>query len=418
MVRITNWIEIPIWSCYETMTTSRNFVASERLTALSRRTTTAMAIAAGLAVANVYVAHPLLDLIGKSLAFHPAEIGFAITLAQIGYAIGLIFLVPLTDVMDRRRLILGQTTLSAAALVAVACAPTPGVLLASLSVVGGLAVTVQTLVAYAGALAPPQERGIVVGKVTSGIVVGILAARAISGCVGDLLGWRAVYLLAAAASAIAALALSWMLPTDGRQSGQKRYGEVLRSLPRLFLGDRTLRLRATFAFIIFAAFSIFWTALVLPLTAPSSGLSHTQVGLFGLVGIAGAISARSAGRLTDLGHARLVTGASLLLLCFSWGVIAMLPLSLWWLAAGIVLLDLAVQAVHVTSQTLIVDRHPDSAGRAIAGYMVLYSLGSATGAAIAPLMYSLWGWGGVCVAGGVISAAGFLLWIASGRFEH
>ncbi|MFC0202903.1 MFS transporter [Novosphingobium soli] len=377
-----------------------------------------MAIAAGLAVANVYVAHPLLDLIGKSLAFHPAEIGFAVTLAQIGYAIGLIFLVPLTDIMDRRRLIVGQTVLSAVALVAVAYAPTKAVLLVSLAMVGALAVTVQTLVAYAGALAAPQERGIVVGKVTSGVVVGILAARAVSGSVGDLLGWRAVYLLAAAASAMAALALRWMLPPDGRQAGRQRYGKVLRSLPRLFAGDRAVRLRAAFAFVIFAAFSTFWTALVLPLTAPGSGLSHTEVGLFGLVGMAGAIGARSAGRLTDLGHARRVTGASLLLLCCSWGIIAMLPLSLWWLAAGIMLLDLAVQAVHVTSQTLIVDRHPDAAGRAIAGYMVLYSLGSATGAAIAPFMYSLWRWSGVCGAGGVISAAGFLLWIASGRFQQ
>jgi len=377
-----------------------------------------MAFAAGLAVANVYIAHPLLDLIGKSLDFRPAEIGLAVTLAQIGYAIGLIFLVPLTDIMDRRRLILGQSGLSVVALVAVACAPTPAVLLASLSMVGALAVTVQTLVAYAGALAPPQERGIVLGKVTSGVVVGILAARVISGSVGDLLGWRAVYLLAAAASAIAALALNWMLPPDDRQSGKHRYGEVLRSLPRLFVGDHTLRLRAAFAFFIFAAFSTFWTALVLPLTAPGSGLSHTQVGLFGLVGIAGAIGARGAGRLTDLGHARRVTGASLLLLCFAWGIIAMLPLSLWWLVAGIVLLDLAVQAVHVTSQTLIVDRHPDAAGRAIAAYMVLYSLGSATGAAIAPLMYSLWGWAGVCMAGGVISVTGLLVWTAKGRFQE
>ncbi len=400
------------------MTTSEILGASEKLPPLSERTTTAMAIAAGLAVANVYIAHPLLDLIGKSLAFHPAEIGFAVTLAQIGYATGLIFLVPLTDIMDRRRLILGQTALSATALFAVACAPTKAVLLASIAMVGALAVTVQALVAYAGALAPPQERGIVVGKVTSGVVLGILAARVISGSVGDLLGWRAVYLLAAAASASVALALSWMLPPDSRKPGRQRYGEVLRSLPLLFACDRALRFRAAFAFVIFTAFSIFWTALVLPLTAPGSGLSHAQVGLFGLVGVAGAISARSAGRLTDLGHARRVTGASLLLLCFSWGIIAMLPLSLWWLAAGIVLLDLAVQAVHVASQTLIVDRHPDAAGRAIAGYMVLYSLGSATGAAIAPFMYSLWGWGGVCAGGGVISAAGFLLWIASGRFQH
>lgn len=400
------------------MTTAGTLTGAERLPTLASGTTTAMAIAAGLAVANVYIAHPLLDLISKSLAFDPAKIGFAVTLAQMGYAAGLILLVPLCDLIDRRRLIVGQSALSAAALVAVACAPAAVLLLASLAMVGALAVTVQTLVAYAGAVAPPQERGIVVGKITSGVVVGILAARVISGSVGDLLGWRAVYLLAAAASAILALALGRMLPQDARQPGSRRYGEILRSVPRLFVGDRILQLRAAFAFVIFAAFSMLWTALVLPLTAPGLGLSHTQVGLFGLVGIAGAIGARGAGRLADLGHARNVTGASLLLLCLSWGIIALLPLSLWWLAAGIVLLDLAVQAVHVTSQTLIVDRHSDAAGRALAGYMVLYSLGSATGAAIAPFMYSFWGWNGVCGVGGVISAAGFTLWILSGRFQH
>lgn len=380
---------------------------------LTDRATTIMAIAAGLAVANVYAVQPLLDVIGDSLAMHPADLGLAVTLTQLGYAVGLILLVPLSDLVDRRWLIIGQTGLSVLALAAVALSGSPMAFLMALAAVGALAVTVQTLVAFAGALAPPDRRGAAVGKVTGGIVIGILAARIVSGSVSDLLGWRAVYMISAVMCLGATLVLSRALPRDHKRQAKHNYGAILRSLPSLFLRDRVLRLRAAFAFIIFAAFSTFWTALVLPLTAAPFELSHTQVGLFGVVGIAGALGARRAGRLVDRGLEQQVTGAALLLLCLSWALIAMLPLSLWWVAGGIVALDLAVQAVHVTNQTLIVDRHPDAAGRVIAGYMTFYSLGSATGAAVSTYAYSALGWSGVCLTGIGLSIAGLALWVTT-----
>lgn len=377
---------------------------------LAATTATIMSIAAGLAVANVYLVHPLIDLMGASLSMTAASLGLAVTLTQTGYAIGLIFFVPMGDVMDRRRLIVAQTGLSALALAGVAVSGSQMLFLMTLATVGALAVTVQSLVAFAGALAPPDRRGAVVGKVTGGIIIGILAARAVSGSLSDWLGWRAVYGTAAALSLAAALLLSAALPRDPRRLPCGNYRAILRSLPVLLRRDRVLQFRAALAFIIFAAFSTFWTPLVLALTAPPFQLSHSHIGLFGLVGIAGAIGARGAGRLVDRGQAHGVTGAALVLLCLSWGFITLLPRSLGWLAAGILLLDLAVQAVHVTNQTLIVGRHPDAAGRIIAGYMVFYSAGSAAGAAVSTYVYSIWGWAGVCLTGFCISLAGLTLW--------
>jgi predicted MFS family arabinose efflux permease len=370
-----------------------------------------MAVSAGLAVANVYAVQPLLDLIGASFSMKVASLGQAVTLTQMGYAIGLILLVPLGDLLDRRRLIIGQTGLSALVLAGVAVSGSPTLFLMTLAAAGVLAVTVQTLVAFAGALASPDQRGAVVGKVTGGVVIGILAARVVSGSLGDLIGWRAIYVISAGLCLASALTLSVALPQDPGRSTNRSYGAILQSLPTLLLRDTVLQFRAALACVIFAAFSVFWTPLVFALTAEPFQLSHTQIGLFGLIGIAGTIGARGAGRLVDRGRERWVTGTALALLCLSWAFIMLLPRSLWWLAVGIVLLDLAVQAVHVTNQTLIVGRQPDAAGHIIAGYMVFYSVGSAAGGAASTYVYSLWGWNGVCLTGFCISIAGLALWI-------
>ncbi len=379
---------------------------------LSPGATTVFAVASGVSVGNVYAAQPLLDAIGKSFSIEAASLGSIVTLTQLGYALGLIFIVPLGDVVDRRRLIMGQIGLSALALLVVATARNEAVLLAGLFVVGLLAVVVQTLVAFAASLAAPHLQGAVVGKVTSGVVIGILGARFIAGALTDLAGWRAFYLVSAMALGAMLLVLRRSLPLDVPRSPAD-YPAILRSLPQLFLGDRTLLLRALFALFIFAAFSVFWTSLVLPLGAPPNALSHGQIGLFGLVGIAGALAARGAGRLADRGMAEWVTGGALMLLSLSWALIAMLPLAIVGLVIGVVVLDLAVQAVHVTNQAIIVARHPRAQGRVIAGYMVFYSLGSALGAFGSTRVYSMAGWEGVCLLGGGISVLALMLWAAT-----
>jgi predicted MFS family arabinose efflux permease len=377
---------------------------------LSPATTWLFAVAAGLSVANIYYAQPLLDIMARDLGIAPAVVGLVVTLTQLGYALGLIFVVPLGDLVDRRRLIVGQTLLSVAALGVVAVAGTAAVLFVGMIATGLLAVVVQVLVAFAASLAAPARRGKAVGTVTSGVVIGILGARFLAGSLADLAGWRAVYLTSAVLTLIVAGLLLKALPRRLPPASSESYGAALRSIPMLFLHDRVLLLRGVLALLIFAAFSTFWTALVLPLSGPAFAYSHTQIGLFGLVGMAGALAASGAGRLADRGLAQWTTGLSLALLTASWGLIALLSRSVLFLVAGVILLDLAVQAVHVTNQSIILARYPQASSRLVGGYMVFYSAGSAVGAVGATVLYAHAGWTGVCALGAAFSAVALLAW--------
>ncbi|HWN32586.1 MAG TPA: MFS transporter, partial [Pseudonocardia sp.] len=316
-------------------------------------------------------------------------------------------------------------------------------LLAGMAAVGLLAVVTQALVAYAATLAGPARRGRVVGLVTSGVVVGILCARAVSGALADLAGWRAVYFAAAAlalafglaahrvlprpaptvsapvASVMAGLAPAASVPTPsapgdlGPPGRALPYRRLLGSVLVLFRREPVFRARAVLALLVFGAFSTLWSSLALPLSAPPLALSHTAIGAFGLVGVAGAVAAVPAGRLNDRGLAGWTTGVALVLLTGSWAAIALTPRSLWALAAGAVLLDLAVQAVHVTNQSLIFELQPAAGSRLIGGYMIFYSVGSGAGAIGSTAVYAFAGWLGVCALGGTLSALALLWWAAT-----
>ncbi|MCB8822828.1 MFS transporter [Microvirga rosea] len=376
-----------------------------------RATTLLFAVAAGLSVANIYYAQPLLDAMAQDLGIAPAATGLVVTLTQVGYALGLVFIVPLGDLVDRRRLIVGQASLSALALILVATAATASIVFAGMAVIGLLAVVVQVLVAFAATLATPSGRGKAVGTVTSGVVIGILGARFAAGVLADLGGWRAVYLTSAVLTLCMAGLLLRVLPRGLPPASRESYGIALRSSPTLFLRDRVLLVRGLLALLIFAAFSTFWTALVLPLSQEPFSYSHAQIGLFGLVGIAGALAASGAGRLADRGLGQWTTGLSLTLLAASWGLIAFLPRSVPFLLAGVILLDLAVQAVHVTNQSIILARYPNASSRLVGGYMVFYSVGSAIGAIGATMTYDQAGWNGVCGLGAVFSAVALFIWV-------
>lgn len=380
---------------------------------LSRTTTLIFAIAAGLSVANIYFAQPLLDPIAKDFGISAATIGVVVTLTQVGYGLGLIFIVPLGDLVDRRRLVVAQGVLSIVALLAVATATTEAVLFVSLAAMGMLAVAVQVLVAFAAALAAPAERGKVVGSVTSGVVIGILAARIVAGGLADLGGWRTVYIASAALTAVMVGLLMRVLPRKVAPASTDSYAATLRSVPALFLRDRVLLVRGVLALLMFATFSAFWTAIALPLSAEPFSYSSTQIGLLGLVGLAGATAAMGAGRLADRGFAQATTGSALALALLSWAVIACLPWSIPLLLAGVVVLDLAVQAVHVTNQSVIFARHPEARSRLVGGYMVFYSAGSAIGAIAATTAYAAAGWDGVCMLGAAFSAAALLVWVST-----
>ena len=368
------------------------------------------AVACGLAVGNVYYAQPLLDAMAEAFNMDPATIGIVVTLTQVGYGVGLLLLVPLGDLLNRRRLIVTQTLLSALALLMIAFAQGRTGLLIGMALTGLLAVVTQVLVAYAATLAIPAQRGRVVGVITSGIVVGILLARAVAGGMADLAGWRSIYLLSAGLTLLMALLLFRVLPKQEVTQPSQSYTALIGSVFTLFREEPVLRQRAILAFLTFASAMVLWTPMVLPLSAPPLSLSHTQIGLFGLAGAAGALGAARAGHWADRGRGQWTSGLSLLLMLASWLPIAFTPSSLWALLLGVITLDLGLQAVHVTSQSMIYSVRPQAQSRLTAGYMLFYSTGSALGSISSTAMYAWGGWVGVCLLGAGINAVALSYW--------
>ncbi|MBX8468249.1 MULTISPECIES: MFS transporter [unclassified Pseudomonas] len=368
------------------------------------------AIACGLAVGNVYYAQPLLDAMADAFGLSPGSIGIVMTLTQVGYGLGLLLLVPLGDLLNRRRLIVTQTLLSAAALLMIALASNSAWLLIGVTLTGLLAVVTQVLVAYAATLAVPAQRGKVVGVITSGIVVGILLARTVAGGMADLAGWRSIYLLSAGLTLVMAALLFRVLPKNEDARPTTRYVALIASVFSLFREEPVLRQRTILALLTFASAMVLWTPMVLPLAAPPLSLSHSEIGLFGLAGAAGALAAARAGHLADRGWGQWVSGLSLLLMLGSWLPIALTHLSLWALLLGVITLDLGLQAVHVTSQSMIYSVRPEAQSRLTAGYMLFYSIGSALGSIASTTMYACAGWPGVCWLGAAINMVALLYW--------
>jgi len=397
--------------CNETDSSSSTAISNTKeSSSITRAVTLLFAAACGISVANIYFAQPLLDQLSEAFGINHSTIGIIITITQIFYGLGLLLLVPLGDLLNQRRLIIGQMLLSTMALVIVGTAFSSIVLFAGMALVGLLAVVTQTLVAFAATMASSAERGKVVGIVTSGIVIGILLARTFAGILTDLAGWRSVYLVSAVIMLLMVCMFAKVLPHAEREVKSLSYIRLIRSVLDLFIQERTLRIRSFLAMLIFADFSILWTSLVLPLSTPPFALSHSAIGAFGLVGVAGALAAARAGKLADQGYGQRTTGISLALLLLSWLFIRYLEHSLIALVIGIILLDLAVQAVHVTNQAMILPLRAEARSRLTAGYMVFYSIGGASGSIASTQMYAYFGWGGVCLLGASISAFAFLFW--------
>lgn len=327
------------------------------------------AAACGMAVANIYFAQPLLDSLADEFGITYSSIGIVITITQLCYAAGLLLIVPLGDLLNRRRLIIGQMLLSVLALILVGIAPIVTVLFLGLAVVGLLAVVTQVLVAFAASWAAPEERGRIVGLVQSGIVTGILLARTFAGVLTDFAGWRSVYLVSAVIMLILTGVLFRVLPRDDSKRESLSYVHLLRSMFILFIQERILRIRGILALLIFIVFGTLWTSLVLPLSTPPYSLSHTAIGAFGLAGAAGALGAARAGSLADRGFGQFTTGIALVLLFISWFFISLTEHSLIALVIGIILLDLSVQAVHVTNQSMIFTVRAEARSRLTAAYI-------------------------------------------------
>ncbi|WP_136042592.1 MFS transporter [Microbacterium sp. K22] len=369
---------------------------------------TLLAAICAVAVATVYAAQPVLGQMGRDLQVPTDALGWLVSAGQLGYLVGLVLLVPLGDRFDRRRLIALHLGLVGVGMLAVALAPAAGVAFAGLALTGIFAVVVQTTVAYAAAVSEPGERGRNLGFVTSGVVIGILCSRLVAGVLADVWGWRSIYVVLATLSiALAATALR-LLPTDvGPPS--RRSADLVGGIGRL-LTEPVFLSRGMIAFFLFASFGTLWSGMALPLSGTPWQLTESQIGLFGLAGLTGALGATRAGRWADAGKANRVTGAALVALVVSWVLIAQLPWSLALLIVGIVVLDFAVQAVHVSNQHILTAQHPDRVSTTIGGYMVFYSLGSAVGAAATTLVFSTSGWTGSAILGAVFAAAGLVAW--------
>lgn len=385
--------------------------ASSISTSLPRRLVGLFAAASGLSVANVYYAQPLLDTLAQDFSISHAAVGGVITATQVGCAAALLLLVPLGDRMDRRRLMTVQLLALVIALVVVGMAQSAPALLAGMLAVGllGTAMT-QGLIAYAASAAAPHEQGRVVGAAQGGVFIGLLLARVFAGGVSDLAGWRGVYFCAALLMLALALPLWRQLPVLPASPNPMSYPRLLASMATLLRQERVLQVRGVLALLMFAAFNIFWSALVLPLSAPPHGFSHTVIGAFGLVGVVGALAAARAGQWADRGQGQRTSAVALMLMLLAWWPLSLMGWSLWALAIGIVLLDLGGQALHVTNQSLIFRDRPETHSRLVGLYMVFYAVGSGLGALSATITYAHAGWHGVCLLGAAVSALALLFW--------
>ena len=370
------------------------------------------ALASGLSVANVYYAQPLLDALARDFAISDAAIGGVIAATQIGCAMALLLLVPLGDRVNRRRLIATQVFLLIAALTAVSLASTTVMLLGGMLAVGllGTAMT-QGLIAYAASAASPHEQGRVVGAAQSGVFIGLLLARVFSGGVSDLFGWRGVYIFAALLMLGIALPLWRRLPVLAVASTPLSYPRLLASMLTLLRQEKVLQVRGVLALLMFAAFNIFWSALVLPLSAPPFGFSHTEIGALGLVGAIGALAAGRAGKWADRGYGQRTSAVALVMLLVAWWPLSLMAWSPAALLAGIVLLDLGGQALHVTNQSMIFRTRPEAHSRLVGLYMLFYALGSGLGAVSTTAVYARAGWQGVCLLGASVSLLALLFWL-------
>lgn len=379
---------------------------------LSRRTVWFLALVAGAAVANNYYAQPLLNDLSDELGVPHAAAGLLVTVSQLGYLAGLALLVPLGDLMDRRKLIVTMLVVLALSATVASLATNFLVFAISLAALGVVSVVVQVVVPLTAVLSHPTERGRAVGIVIMGALTGVLLARTASGMVTEVTSWRVVYLgsagLMLALAALVRRAVPKTPPPD-----QTGYGLLLRSVVTLVLREPVLRRRMVIGFCIYGSFSAMWTALTMLLGAAPFSYSEATIGLFGLAGVIGAAAAPVAGRWVDRGH-DLRAGVGLLaVLITSWGVLAVGGHSLLALVLGIILLDLAVQATHTQNQSMLYSLRASDSSRVTTAYLCSVFLGMAAGSSIASVAYAAVGWAGVCTFGAVLASLALGVWVAT-----
>jgi predicted MFS family arabinose efflux permease len=379
---------------------------------VSRGLVLLLALACGATVANLYYAQPLLNTLARAFSVSQGTAGLLITISQIGYVLGLALLVPSGDLQERRGLISVALVVTAAGLVVAAVAPGFAVFAAALALVGFSSTVAQVIVPMSASLAAESERGRVVGTVMSGLLIGILLARTVSGLLAAALGWRVVFWVAAGIMVVLAVTLRARLPRVPPTT-ELTYGGVLRSVLSLIAAEPVLRLRMALGFFAFGCFSTLWTSLSFLLAASPFNYGNAIIGLFGLAGVAGAVAATGAGRLADRGHGRHATWATAFVLIAAWPILYAGKTSALWLIVGIAVLDLGVQGIHISNQSAIYALAPEARSRLTTAYMVSYFLGGAALSAISSVVYASDGWDGVCVVGATTGLLALVVWAAA-----
>jgi predicted MFS family arabinose efflux permease len=374
-----------------------------------RRLVFILAAATGLTVANLYYVQPLLAQIAHSFHTDDGQAGLIAILTQVGYAAGLMFLVPLGDVLERTRLVVLVLLGAAISLVAAAFAPSITILALIGLAIGLTSVVAQILVPFAADLASDEDRGQVVGMVMSGLLIGVLLARTVAGVVAGLWTWRAMFAIAALLMVVLAAVLWFVLPRRTPNTPLP-YPALLRSVLALVRHEPLLRRRSLYGALGFGAFNVFWSTAAFLLAGPSYGYGTAIIGAFGLVGAAGALAASAAGRLSDQGHTNATTGAAAGAIAVSFALLLLGGHQLIALIVGIILLDIGAQGLHISNQSVIYRLSGQARSRITTAYMTSYFIGGSLGSALSVWMYTIRGWDGVCVLGGILGALMVAVW--------
>jgi len=373
-----------------------------------------LAVSAGLIVANLYYAQTLVGPISAATGLSAEAAGLIVTLTQVGYALGLLFIVPLGDLLENRRLVFTALLATAAALVAAAFSTSAWVFLAASLGIGLGSVAAQILVPFAAHLSREETRGQAVGKVVSGLLLGIMLARPAASLIADHAGWHAVF----GGAAVAILALAFVLRSKLPQrmpSHKLGYGQLIGSLWHLLATTPVLRRRAAYHAGLFGAFSLFWTVTPMMLEGPRFHLSQTGIAIFALVGMAGAVASPVAGRLADKGHTLPATAAALVL-----GIVGFAlplyqpgsrPLAIGILVAASIVLDMAVAANLVLGQRAIFTLGAEVRSRLNGIYFALFFAGGALGSALGGWMFAHHGWHAALLTGMAFPAAALAVWM-------
>ena len=389
-------------------------IASTTATRMDRRLVWLLAFACCITAANLYYSQPILADIGRNFHMSVSEAGFIATLSQLGYASGLLFIVPLGDRYNRRTLIVCMLAAVTLALIAMAIAPNAIFLAIASYAVGTTTVVPQLVIPFAASMAGDHERGQVIGTVMSGLLIGILLARTVSGFVSAHLGWQAVYWIAAAMMVALGVVMRLALPAD-RPHSSMSYAHLLRSLWQLARREPVLRETSVIGGLVFGAFSAFWVVLAFFLETPPYHYGSDVAGLFGLVGVAGALAASFVGRLADKMDARRTTGIAVGVVVVSFALFWLTGHYLWGLIIGVILLDLGMQSIQVSNQTRVYSLNPHERNRLNSVYMVSYFIGGSLGSLLGSYGWSIAGWTGVCAVGGILLVASLGIYAVNSR---